>query len=106
MSRSTGNTFGLERGKVGDRIAIVLDGKQFYKGLYRPTNPRTPKQQMHRAKLAFANRLASQLVEAANTAGISTLSPDEKKADKNHRNINRRVSPSVFIDTITVGSDN
>lgn len=37
------------------------------------------------------------IVEAANTACVSTLSPDEKKADKNHRNINRRVSPSVFI---------
>ena len=46
------------------------------------------------------------IVEAANTACVSTLSPDEKKADKNHRNINRRVSPSVFIGTITVGSAN
>ncbi len=46
------------------------------------------------------------IVEAANTACISTLSPDEKKADKSHRNINRRVSPSIFIGTITVGSDN
>ncbi len=46
------------------------------------------------------------IVEAANTACVSTLSPDEKMADKNHRNINRRVSPSIFIGTITVGSDN
>ncbi len=46
------------------------------------------------------------IVEAANTACVSTLSPDEKKADKNHRNINRRVSPSIFIGTITVGSAN
>lgn len=46
------------------------------------------------------------IVEAANTACVLTLSPDEKKAAKNHRNINRRVSPSVFIGTITVGSDN
>ena len=46
------------------------------------------------------------IVEAANTACVSTLSPDEKKAAKNHRNINRRVSPSIFIGTITVGSDN
>ena len=44
------------------------------------------------------------IVEAANTACISTLSPDEKKADKSHRNINRRVSPSIFIGTITVDS--
>ena len=44
------------------------------------------------------------IVEAANTACISTLSPDEKNADKSHRNINRRVSPSIFIGTITVDS--
>ena len=46
------------------------------------------------------------IVEAANTACVATLSPDEKKADKSHRNINRRVSPSIFIGTITVGSAN
>ena len=42
------------------------------------------------------------IIEAANTACTSTLSPDEKRADKNHRNIDRRVSPSIFIGTITV----
>lgn len=42
------------------------------------------------------------IVEAANTACIPTLSPDEKRADKNHRNIDRRVSPSIFIGTVTV----
>ena len=42
------------------------------------------------------------IVEAANTACIPTLSPDEKRADKSHRNINRRVSPSIFIGTINV----
>ncbi len=41
------------------------------------------------------------IIEAANTACISTLSPDEKKADKIHRNINRRVSPSIYIGTFT-----
>lgn len=46
------------------------------------------------------------IVETANTACMPTLSPDEKKADKNHRNINRRVSPSTFIGSITVGSAN
>ena len=44
------------------------------------------------------------IVEAANTACISTLSPDEKKADKSHRNINRRVSPSLFIGAISLSS--
>lgn len=42
------------------------------------------------------------IVEAANTAFVPTLSPDEKKANKSHRNINRRVSPSVYIDTIAI----
>ena len=42
---------------------MVLDGKQIYKKLYKPTNPRTPKQQMHRAKLAFVNRLSKELAE-------------------------------------------
>ena len=66
MSHTDGNTFGLEHGKIGDRIAVVLDGKQIYKKLYKPTNPRTPKQQMHRAKLAFVNRLSKVLAEAVN----------------------------------------
>lgn len=66
MSHTDGNTFGLEHGKIGDRIAVVLNGKQIYKKLYKPTNPRTPKQQMHRAKLAFVNRLSKELAEAVN----------------------------------------
>lgn len=41
------------------------------------------------------------IVEAASTAPIPTLSADEKKANKLHRNINRRVSNSIFIGTIT-----
>lgn len=45
------------------------------------------------------------IVEAANTACVATLSSDEKKSDKNHRNINRRVSPSIFIGAITLGSE-
>lgn len=35
------------------------------------------------------------------TLNGATLSPDEKKADKNHRNINRRVSPSIYIGIFT-----
>ena len=66
MSHTDRNTFGLEHGKIGDRIAVVLDGKQIYKKLYKPTNPRTPKQQMHRAKIAYINRLSSVLAEAVN----------------------------------------
>ena len=28
---------GLEHGKIGDRIAVVLNGQQIYKKLYKPT---------------------------------------------------------------------
>lgn len=42
------------------------------------------------------------IVEAASTACIPTLSAAEKQQNKNHRNINRRVSVSVFVGSITV----
>lgn len=42
------------------------------------------------------------IVESAITAGIPTLSAAEKQRDKKHRNINRRVSPSVFVGTVIV----
>ena len=42
------------------------------------------------------------IVESANTACIPTLSPDEKKSDKKHRNIDRRVSPSIFIGIVNI----
>lgn len=42
------------------------------------------------------------IVEAANTSCLPTLSPDEKRADKNHRNIDRLVSPSIFIGTVNI----
>lgn len=42
------------------------------------------------------------IVEAANTAPIPTLSADEKKANKLHRNINRRVSNSIFIESVSI----
>lgn len=57
---------GLEHGKRGNKIYVGLNGKQIKKDPYRPTNPRTPAQQRHRAKLAFANRLSAQLAEAVN----------------------------------------
>jgi hypothetical protein len=42
------------------------------------------------------------IVEAANTAPIPTLSAAEKKTNKLHRNINRRVSNSISIGTVTI----
>ena len=59
----------------------------------------------HNSSLRAPQELVSfhlyAIVEAAHTACTSTLSPDEKKANKSHRNINRRVSPSMYIGTIT-----
>ena len=76
MSHTNGNTFGLEHGKIGDRIEI-------YKGLYKPTNPRTPKQQMHRAKIAFANRLSKELTEAVNLGFATVPEPGSGQSPRN-----------------------
>lgn len=46
------------------------------------------------------------IVESASTACIPTLSAAEKQRDKKHRNINRRVSRSVFFGTVIVGRHN
>lgn len=83
MSHTDRNTFGLEHGKIGDRIAVVLDGKQIYKKLYKPTNPRTPKQQMHRAKIAFVNRLSSVLAEAVNLGFEKVPEPGSGQSPRN-----------------------
>ena len=64
MSKIDSN--GLEHGKRGDKIYVVLNGQQIKKDPYRPTNPRSPAQQKHRNKLAFANRLSAHLAEAVN----------------------------------------
>ena len=83
MSHTKRNTFGLEHGKIGDRIAVVLNGKQVYKSLYKPTNPRSPKQQMHRAKLAFINRLSAVLADAVNLSFSMVPKPDSGQSPRN-----------------------
>jgi hypothetical protein len=40
MSKADNTIMGLKHGKIGNRIAVVLNGQQVYKKLYRPTNPR------------------------------------------------------------------
>lgn len=42
------------------------------------------------------------IVEAASTASMPTLSAAEKQQNKKHRNINRRVSPSIFVGSVTI----
>ena len=54
---------GLEHGRRGDKIYVVLNGQQIKKDPYRPTNPRSPAQQRHRAKIALINQLSAQLAE-------------------------------------------
>lgn len=44
------------------------------------------------------------IVEAASTAITPTLSAAEKQQNKKHRNINRKVSRSVFVGSITISS--
>ena len=83
MSHTEPNTFGLEHGKIGDRIAVVLNGKQIYKKLYKPANPRTPKQQMHRAKIAFINRLSSVLAKAVNLGFEKVPEPGSGQSPRN-----------------------
>ena len=57
---------GMEHGRRGDKIYVVLNGQQIMKDPYRPANPRTPAQQRHRAKIAYINHLSAQLSEAVN----------------------------------------
>lgn len=68
---------GLEHGRRGDKIYVVLNGQQVKKALYRPTNPRSTAQQKHRAKLAFANRLSAQLADAVNL-GFARVAEETK----------------------------
>lgn len=81
MSKIDSN--GLEHGKRGDKIYVVLNGQQIKKDPYRPTNPRTPAQQRHRAKLAFANRLSAQLAEAVNLGFLRVAEETKKQTPRN-----------------------
>ena len=74
---------GLEHGRRGDKIYVVLNGQQIKKDPYRPTNPRSPAQQMHRAKLAFANRLSAQLAEAVNLGFLRVAEEAKRQTPRN-----------------------
>ena len=60
----------------------------------------------HNSSLRAPQELVSYylyaIVEAASNADTPTLSAAEKQQDKKHRNINRRVSRSVFVGTVTM----
>lgn len=74
---------GMEHGRRGDTIYVVLNGKQIKKAPYSPTNPRTPAQQKHRAKIAFANRLSAQLAEAVNIGFARVPEVEDGKSPRN-----------------------
>lgn len=54
------------------------------------------------ACLRYAEMKQRSRRQAANTACTPTLSADEKRADKALLNINRRVSPMVFIGVVSL----
>ena len=79
---------------LSDEIATEHENKS--------TNKRTDKTtELTHSQINAFNYHLYAIVEAANTAPIPTLSADEKKANKLHRNINRRVSNSIYIGSIT-----
>ena len=81
-----------EFGAIGDRVYYTRFGKTFSRR--RPTQINDQKSE---AKLR-----QRALFKATNTAYIPTLSPDEKSTEKKHRNIDRRVSPPVYIGAVIV----
>ena len=83
MSKADRNIMGLEHGKNGDRIAVVLKGQQIYKKLYKPTNPRTPEQQKHRKKLGSVNQLSKVLAEAVNRGFAKVPEPGSSQTARN-----------------------
>lgn len=74
---------GMEHGRRGDKIYVVLNGQQIMKDAYRPTNPRTPAQQRHRAKIAYINRLSAQLAEAVNIGFARVASEAGRQTPRN-----------------------
>lgn len=81
MSKIDSN--GMEHGKRGDKIYVVLNGQQIKKDPYRPTNPRSPAQQKHRNKLAFVNRLSAQLAEAVNLGFLRVAEEAKRQTPRN-----------------------
>ena len=74
---------GLEHGRRGDKIYVVLNGQQIMKDLYRPTNPRSPAQQKHRAKISFINQLSAQLAEAVNLGFLRVAQEAKRQTPRN-----------------------
>ena len=74
---------GIEHGKRGGKVYQEVRGQQIVKNLYKPTNPRSPKQQQHRAKLAFINRLSAHLAEAVNIGFARVPDADVKHTPRN-----------------------
>lgn len=83
MSKADNTIMGLEHGKIGDRIAVVLNGQQIYKKLYKPTNPRKPAQQKHRGKIGFINKLSAKLADAINLGYALVPKPKSGRKPRN-----------------------
>lgn len=81
MSKIDSN--GLEHGRRGNTIYVVLNGQQIKKDPYRPTNPRSPAQLKHRAKIALINQLSAQLAEAVNLGFFRVAEETKKQTPRN-----------------------
>ena len=74
---------GLESGKRGDRVGVVLDGNQCYREWKKPSNPQTPKQQKHRAYLGMVSRLSKSLSEAVNVGFAKAVKAGSMRSARN-----------------------
>lgn len=74
---------GMEHGKRGNAIYVVLNGQQIKKELYRPTTPRTPAQQKHRSKIGTINRLSAHLAEAINLGFLRVAEAAKNQSPRN-----------------------
>ena len=81
MSKIDAN--GMEHGRRGNIIYTVLNGQQIKKDPYRPTNPRSPAQQKHRAKIALINQLSAQLAEAVNLGFLRVAEEAKNQTPRN-----------------------
>jgi hypothetical protein len=66
MSKTTKNVLGDQQGKIGKMVGRVTDGVQMYSALGRTRNPRTKKQQAHRARFTAITHLGQELAWPVN----------------------------------------
>lgn len=90
MARTTKNVLGNQSGRIGQVVGMVNDGVQLYRSYTdRIINPRTPKQQMARAKLSELS-LVSRAFKTACSMGLKFI----RKPLENIQNVFIRLNKS------------